>query len=61
MRTGLRAYEMALRIKYSSFKGDVYVEENYEDAIKLFKSLENHAYVMAVYTALQPILSILRR
>lgn len=59
--TGLRAYEMALRIKYSSFKGNVYVEENYEDAIKLFKSLENHAYVMAVYTALQPILSILRR
>lgn len=59
--TGLRAYEMALRIKYSSFKGNVYVEENYEDAIKVFKTLPNHAYVMAVYTALQPILSILRR
>ena len=59
--TGLRAYEMALRIKYSSFEGTVIVEENYENAVKVFKSLNNHAYVMAVYTALQPILSILRR
>ena len=59
--TGLRAHEMALRIKYSSFKGNVYIEENYEDAIKVFKTLPNHAYVMAVYTALQPVLSILRR
>lgn len=59
--TGLRAYEMALRIKYTSFKGNVYVEEEYEEAVKVFKTLPNHAYVMAVYTALQPILSILRR
>lgn len=59
--TGLRAYEMALRIKYSDFKGNVMVLEDMEEAVAYFKDLENHAYVLSVYTALQPMRTILRR
>lgn len=59
--SGLRAYDMALRLKYTDYQGNIIVKENMDDAIKCLKQLENHAYVIATYTALQPIRAILRR
>lgn len=57
---GLRAYDMALRLKYEGFK-DVEVVENTEDAILKLKEFKEDAYVIANYTALQPTRSIIRR
>ncbi len=59
--SGLRAYDMALRLKYSDYKGQIIVEESKEASVSCLKQLENNAYVIATYTALQPIRSILRR
>lgn len=59
--SGLRAYDMALRLKYTDYQGNIIVKEEMDDAIKCLKQLENHAYVIATYTALQPIRAILRR
>lgn len=52
--SGTRAYEIALRLKYSDqFDHEVYVEENVNLAIQEFlKTKEARLYVMATYTAL---------
>ena len=44
---GLRAYDMALRLKYEGFK-DVEVVENVEDAILKLKEFPEDAYVIAL-------------
>lgn len=59
--SGLRAYDMALRLKYTDYKGNIIVKEDMEEAIKELKKCKNHAYVIATYTALQPMRSVLRR
>lgn len=59
--SGQRAYDMALRIKYASFKGNIIVKESMEEAISCLKGMEHHAYVIATYTALQVVRAILRR
>ncbi|MDQ0361689.1 Mur ligase family protein [Breznakia pachnodae] len=58
---GLRAYDMALRLRYENYEGNLIVLEDMDDAIKKLKSLDNHAYVIATYTALQPMRGVLRR
>lgn len=52
--SGLRAYDMALRFYYSDFSGKLEVIEEPSNAIKKLISYENHAYIMANYTALAP-------
>ncbi|MDF9824063.1 UDP-N-acetylmuramyl tripeptide synthase [Breznakia sp. PF5-3] len=59
--SGLRAYDMALRLKYENFTGEIIVLPKVEDAIMKLKSLHDHAYVLATYTALQPMRTALRR
>lgn len=59
--SGFSPYEIALRFKYAGFKGNIIVEEDLEKAVKKFKELENHAYVLATYTAVQPTRAVLRR
>lgn len=58
---GLRAYDMALRFKYAGFQGKIQIHEGMDEAITCLKGLENHAYVIATYTALQQMRSVLRR
>lgn len=59
--SGLSPYDMALRFKYAGYKGNIIVEEDLDKAVKVFKELENHAYVLATYTAVQPTRAVLRR
>lgn len=59
--SGLRAYDMALRLKYMNYSGNIIIEEAIEDGVKQLKELNDHAYVIATYTALQPVRAILRR
>lgn len=59
--SGLRAYDMALRLKYGGYKGNLIVIEDKDESVMQLKQLCNHAYVIATYTALQPIRAILRR
>lgn len=59
--SGTRAYDMALRLKYEGYQGNLIVHEHKEDAMKALRNLNLPAYVIATYTALQPVRSILRR
>ena len=59
--SGLRAYDIALRLRYENYEGNLMVLPELDDAIKSLKNLENHAYVIATYTALQPMRAVLRR
>lgn len=58
--SGKRAYDMALRLKYEGYEA-LEVFENVEDAIVRLKELEEDAYVIATYTALESTRNILRR
>ncbi|MFV0381765.1 MAG: MurT ligase domain-containing protein [Breznakia sp.] len=58
---GTRAYDMALRIKYGDYQGNIEVIEDMDKAIKQLKLYAHHAYVMATYTALQTMRTVLRR
>ncbi len=49
--SGKRAYEIALRFKYSAIQTEIIVIENYEDAIKTFVEHDT-LYALATYTAL---------
>ena len=59
--SGLRAYDMALRLKYTNYEGEIIVKVDPDEAIKCLKDFDEHAYVIATYTALQPMRATLRR
>ena len=59
--SGKRAYDMALRFRYSDFQGKLIVKEQMDDAIATLLSQPDHCYVIATYTALQSARAILRR
>ncbi len=59
--SGTRAYDMALRLKYSGYEANIKVLEDYDAAVKYLKGLDNHAYVISTYTALQAMRAVLRR
>jgi hypothetical protein len=59
--SGKRAYDMALRIKYEGYKGGITVLPNLEDAARKLQGLSDHAYVIATYTALQPMRAVLKK
>ena len=52
---------MALRLKYTDYQGNIIVKESMEEGVHELKKLSHHAYVIATYTALQPIRAVLRR
>lgn len=59
--SGSRAYDMALRLKYENYQGDLQVLPNMEEAVQQLKTMNNEAHVIATYTALQPMRTTLRR
>ncbi|MEG0264329.1 MAG: MurT ligase domain-containing protein [Erysipelotrichaceae bacterium] len=59
--SGKRGYDMALRLKYEDYQGNLSVYEEVEDALNAIEVLNLHAYVIATYTALQPIRALLGR
>lgn len=59
--SGTRAYDMALRLKYSCFEGNILIIEDKQEAVNALKMLNEDLYIIATYTALQPIRAILRK
>lgn len=59
--SGLRAYDMALRLKYEGLEDKIIVKENATDAIKYLDEQNLDSYVMATYTALHSTRAILRK
>ena len=52
--TGARGYDMALRLQYGGYKGDIEVFESIDEAVKQGMASANSVYAIATYTALLP-------
>lgn len=59
--SGLRAYDMALRLNYEGLEDRIEVIENSREAIEHLDDLNMDSYVIATYTALHPTRAILRK
>lgn len=59
--SGLRAYDLALRFQYGGFEGTLIVKPMLQEAVEELKKQSEHLYVIATYTALQPMRAVLRR
>lgn len=59
--SGLRAYDMALRLKYEGLEDKITVIENSTEAIEWLDRADLESYVIATYTALHPTRAILRK
>ncbi len=59
--SGLRAYDMALRLKYEGLEDRIVVIENSTQAVQYLDQAELNSYVIATYTALHPTRAILAK
>jgi len=59
--TGRRAWDMALRIKYGDFPGEIEILPDMAEAVSRMKSLGGRSYVIATYTALHPMRQVLTK
>lgn len=59
--SGTRAYDMALRIKYSDFKGDIIICDTMKDGLDKMYACKCRGYVIATYTALHTVRNLMRR
>ena len=59
--SGLRAYDMALRLKYEGLEDRILVIENSSEAIHWLNEQNLKSYIIATYTALHPTRAILRK
>lgn len=59
--SGLRAYDMALRLKYEGLEDRIIVIENATKAIEWLNDANLESYVIATYTALHSTRAILRK
>lgn len=59
--SGLRAYDMALRLKYEGLEDRIIVIENAKDAVHWLNEQHMLSYIMATYTALHSTRALLRR
>lgn len=59
--SGLRAYDMALRLKYEGLEDRITVIENSSEAVHWLNEQNLESYVIATYTALHPTRAILRK
>jgi UDP-N-acetylmuramyl tripeptide synthase len=59
--SGLRAYDMALRLKYEGLEDRIKVIENSAEAIHWLNEQNLASYVIATYTALHPTRAILKK
>lgn len=57
--SGTRCYDMALRLKYSGYDGDIEVKESMQEAVATLIQQDDNKYVIATYTALQPVRGLL--
>ncbi len=59
--TGKRAYDMALRIKYADYPGEIIVIEDEKQALDTLYQYHMRSYIIATYTALAPIRALMRK
>jgi UDP-N-acetylmuramyl tripeptide synthase len=59
--SGLRAYDMALRLKYEGLEDRIIVIEDAHEAVKWLKEQNLDSHIMATYTALHSTRAILRK
>lgn len=59
--SGLRAYDMALRLKYEGMEDRIQVIEDKEKAIQWLDQANMNSYVIATYTALHSVRAILEK
>lgn len=59
--SGLRAYDMALRLKYEEVCQNSEVVENIEEAVQKLKNYQEECFVISTYTALGSVRTCLRR
>ncbi len=59
--SGLRAYDMALRLKYEGLEDRISVIENSTKAVQWLDEQNMESYIIATYTALHPTRAILRK
>lgn len=59
--SGLRAYDMALRLKYEGLEDRITVIESSSEAVHWLNEQNLESYVIATYTALHPTRAILRK
>ena len=59
--SGLRAYDMALRLKYEGLEDRITVIENSAKAVQWLDEQNMESYIIATYTALHPTRAILRK
>ena len=52
--SGLRAYDMALRLKYEGLEDRILVIEDAEKAVEWLDDQRVESFIMATYTALHP-------
>lgn len=57
--TGTRGYDMALRIDYGGYQGDIEVYDIMEQAVSKSFSFPEKVYVIATYTALLPVRQVI--
>lgn len=55
--TGARAYDMALRLQYGGYRGEIQVVESMNEAVQSVMNLDENVYAIATYTALLPVRS----
>lgn len=57
--SGTRCYDMALRLKYGNYQGEMEIQESLKDSIDALMKADNTMYAIATYTALQPVRNLL--
>ena len=59
--SGLRAYDMALRLKYEGLEDKIKVIEDSAEAVHYLNEASMNSYIMCTYTALHATRAILRK
>lgn len=59
--SGTRAYDMALRIKYADYPGEIIVIEDPKKALDTLYDYHIRSYIIATYTALAPVRALMRK
>lgn len=59
--SGLRAYDIALRMKYAAYDGEIQVLEDIHEGLDRLYQEQKKGYVLATYTALLPVRTAMRR
>ena len=58
---GLRAYDIALRLKYEGLEDKIIVIEDMTEAVRYLDKADLDSYMISTYTALHPVRAILKK